>query len=195
MSLGNAELTLGGFDESKVTGDIRYSPIVGAGVSPNFWSLNPASISVNGKTAPILGDRIQIVFDSGTSNCIFPKNITEVYILLAYLNISHNVFQAIYSLISPNITPHGSLGAYGLPCSEINSTTADITFTFTDTNGKPFNLTVPSLEFNLGPFHDDPATCQTVINALEGTSILGGSLLKHYCTGCRHSFGYTILMN
>lgn len=68
-----------------------------------------------------------------------------------------------------------------MPCSEINSTAATLSFTFTDTTGAAFNLTVPSQELNLGPFNDDPNTCQTVINALDGINVLGGSLLKHYC--------------
>lgn len=84
-------------------------------------------------------------------------------------------------MISPKIVPHGTLGAYGIPCSEIDSLEANITFTFTDVSGQPFNLTVPSEEFNLGPFHDDPNTCQTLINALSDFNILGASLLKHYC--------------
>jgi hypothetical protein len=77
-SVADAELTLGGIDESKFTGELRYSPIVAPDEIPGQWSLNSSSISVNGKTAPILNDQVQILFDSGTSNCIFPQNITEV---------------------------------------------------------------------------------------------------------------------
>ncbi|KAG8728379.1 hypothetical protein FRC10_005031, partial [Ceratobasidium sp. 414] len=43
-----------------------------------------------------------------------------------------------------------------------------------------FNLTIPPQELNVGPFADDPSTCQTLINAQSGYYILGGSLLKHY---------------
>ncbi|KAF8585024.1 acid protease [Ramaria rubella] len=163
-SIGNAELTLGGFDESKISGELHYSPILIPDVLPGFWTLNSSSVSVNGKTSSFLNNPQQIIFDSGTSNLVFPKNVTE----------------AIYSLISSKIVPHGNLGAYGLPCSEITSIVANISFTFTDTTGAAFNLTVPPEELNLGPFRDDAQTCQTVINALEGFSILGGSLLKHY---------------
>ncbi|KAG9084303.1 hypothetical protein FS749_005328, partial [Ceratobasidium sp. UAMH 11750] len=43
-----------------------------------------------------------------------------------------------------------------------------------------FNLTIPPEELNVGPFANDPSTCQTLINAQSGYYILGGSLLKHY---------------
>ncbi|KIJ45947.1 hypothetical protein M422DRAFT_46521 [Sphaerobolus stellatus SS14] len=161
----DAELTLGGYDASKATaGPLRFSKILHANVTPNFWSLESSSIAVNGKSSSILKTPLEMVFDSGTSNLVFQQNITE----------------AIYSLISPKIVPHGTLGAYGIPCSEIDSLTADLSFTFTDTSGKTFDLIVPTSELNLGPFHDDPNTCQTLINSLEGFNILGASLLKHY---------------
>ncbi|GJJ14297.1 hypothetical protein Clacol_008561 [Clathrus columnatus] len=167
-SVGNAELTLGGIDESRVNGTLIFSPIVLPEPNNIFsnWMLNSTNITVNGQTAPILSETLSIVMDSGTSNLVFPANITE----------------ALNKLISPNIKPHGNLGAFGLPCSEIDSVKADISFTFTSTTGQPFTLTVPSEELSVGPFEDDPETCQTLINALEGINILGGSLLKHYCT-------------
>ena len=52
--------------------------------------------------------------------------------------------------------------------------------TFTSTTGDAFNLTIPSSEFNVGPFEGDPETCQTMINVLDGLELVGGSLLKHY---------------
>lgn len=91
--------------------------------------------------------------------------------------------QAIYALISPQIQPHPSEpGTYGLPCSIISTLPATISITFTSTTGQPFNLTIPSQELNVGPFGDDPSTCQTLINAFDGLELVGGSLLKHYYT-------------
>ncbi|GJJ15270.1 hypothetical protein Clacol_009546 [Clathrus columnatus] len=164
--VGNAELTLGGIDESKVNGTLIFSPIVlpHDGSDGSLWMLNSSTIIVNNQSSPILQKPLEIIFDSGTSNLVFDSNITK----------------AIYQLISPNIKPHGTLGAFGLPCSEIGSVVADISFTFTNISGNPFVLSVPSEEFNLGPFDDDPTTCQTLINALDGFNIIGGSLLKHY---------------
>jgi hypothetical protein len=88
----------------------------------------------------------------------------------------------MYALISPAIKPFGTLGAFGIACSEISSLPAEITFTFVSSSGAPFNLTIPSKELNVGPLKEDPNTCQTLINALdqEGGGIIGGSLLKYY---------------
>jgi hypothetical protein len=55
-----------------------------------------------------------------------------------------------------------------------------IDITFTSQDGTPFNLTIPSSELSVGPFADDPSTCQTLINVFEGLELVGGSLLKHW---------------
>ncbi len=89
--------------------------------------------------------------------------------------------QAIYALISPDIKPFaGESGTYGIPCSQISSLSANIDIAFTSQQGNQFNLTVPSSELSVGPFRSDPTICQTLINAFEDFSIVGGSLLKHY---------------
>ena len=102
----------------------------------------------------------------GTSNVVMPPDITS----------------ALYALISPKIQPFGTLGAYGVPCSELDSITATLDFTFTSTEGVPFHLTIPPEELSVGPFASDPSICQTLINAQDFYHILGGSLLKHYYT-------------
>ncbi|KIJ45946.1 hypothetical protein M422DRAFT_46520 [Sphaerobolus stellatus SS14] len=106
-----AELTLGGYDASKTTKDLRFAKIIDPDVTPNFWSLESCSIEVNNQSSSYLGTPIPIIFDSGTSNIVFSISIIE----------------AVYSIISPKILPHGTLGVYGIPCSEIDSK-ADITF-------------------------------------------------------------------
>jgi hypothetical protein len=86
-------------------------------------------------------------------------------------------------LISPNIKPNpNEPGAFGIPCSEIPSLPAVIDLTFTSTEGKPFNLTIPSGELSVGPFADNTSICQTLINSFEGQNIVGGSLMKHVYT-------------
>jgi Eukaryotic aspartyl protease len=86
------------------------------------------------------------------------------------------------ALISPEIQPIGTSGAFGMPCARIPSIPSEITFTFDSTTGKPFNLTIPSKELSVGPFVDNPSICQTLINSLDSIAggIIGGSLLKHY---------------
>lgn len=160
-AVGNAELILGGIDDSKYTGSLVYAPLA---TTSGFWELTGKGIAVNGKTSSTLSRSTSIIFDSGTSNIVFPRAITE----------------AMYALISPNIKAVGSLGAYGLPCSQIGGLPAVIDFSFTSTTGSTFKLTIPSSELNVGPFKSDPTTCQTLINAQSGYYIIGGSLLKHY---------------
>jgi hypothetical protein len=84
-------------------------------------------------------------------------------------------------MISPDIKPNAyEPGAYGIACSKISSLPAKIDITFTSTDGAPFNLTIPSSELNVGPFANDTSMCQTLINAFDGLSLVGGSLMKHY---------------
>jgi hypothetical protein len=73
---GGAELTLGGIDQSKFNTSINTARISSS--SGNFWQLESNAIFANGKTASILQTPSDIIFDSGTSNIVFPKNITEV---------------------------------------------------------------------------------------------------------------------
>jgi hypothetical protein len=72
--VGSAELTLGGTDPSKFSGTPVFAP---AGAN-SHWELTASKISVNGKTSSTLQRSMGIIFDSGTSNLVFPKAITEV---------------------------------------------------------------------------------------------------------------------
>jgi hypothetical protein len=64
---------------------------------------------------------------------------------------------------------------------------AELTFGFTSSSsGKRFDITIPTSEFNLGPFDNDTSLCQALINVwLPGQDLpplIGASLLKHYYT-------------
>ncbi|KII92889.1 hypothetical protein PLICRDRAFT_488851 [Plicaturopsis crispa FD-325 SS-3] len=161
--VGGAELTIGGYDKTKFTGDLTYASVPSG--SGSTWQLSSPAIYVNGKTDSTLKSKRQIIFDSGTSNIVFDTETTE----------------AMYAQISSDIKANDNEpGTYGIACSKISSLPAKIDFAFTDTSGKPFNLTIPSSELNVGPFADDPDTCQTLINAYDGLELVGGSVLKHY---------------
>ncbi|KAF8589868.1 acid protease [Ramaria rubella] len=165
--VGKAEITLGGIDAKKLHGsEPHWAPILNPKNKRNSWSLSPAKMSVNGRALKEdLYTSQPMVFDSGTSNIVMSQKLTK----------------AMYAMISPYIQPIGPLGAFGMPCAEIPSLSAEITFTFHTTVGKPFNLTIPSKELSVGPFVDNPSLCQTLINSMdiEG-GIIGGSLLKYY---------------
>ncbi|KAJ7601340.1 acid protease [Mycena rosella] len=163
QAVGNAEMTVGGIDTTKFTGNLTFASLP-AGATDG-WFLDSPQLSVNGKTTTVLQAAREIIFDSGTSNILFPTATAN----------------AMYALISPDIVPHAAEpGAYGIACDKISTLPAVIDIAFTAQDGSPFNLTIPSSELNVGPFADNPAICQTLINAFDGLSLVGGSLLKHY---------------
>ncbi len=133
--------------------------------SEGFWQLTSSGITVNGKSTSTLKQSRTIIFDSGTSNLVFPQEDTE----------------AIYAQISSDIQPFDDEpGTYGIACSKVASLPAVISFAFRSTTGSTFQLTIPSSELSVGPFKSDLSTCQTLINAQEDFSIIGASALKHY---------------
>ncbi|KAJ7772598.1 acid protease [Mycena maculata] len=163
LAVGNAELTVGGIDTTKFTGNLTFASLPAG--SSSTWSLNSPQLSVNGRTTSVLKAERNIIFDSGTSNVLFPTATAN----------------AIYALISPDIVPHtAEPGTYGIACDLIPTLSAVIDIQFTAQNGSPFNLTIPSSELSVGPFADNSTICQTLINAFDGLSLVGGSLLKHY---------------
>ncbi|KAA1476013.1 acid protease [Dentipellis sp. KUC8613] len=174
-TVNGAQLTLGGYDTSKTNGveptyaallpPPAFAPGAGNG-SYNYWSLRAEHIDSNDRRVPqALFAGLPIIFDSGTSNIVMPRNVTE----------------AIYARISPQIKPHGTKGAYALPCAALASMPFSLVFTFTATTGAPFTLSVPRAELSVGPLADAPGMCQTLVNALDrGVGIVGGSLLKYY---------------
>ncbi len=114
---------------------------------------------------------------------IMPVNDAEVseetVVLLQALNLY--TIQAVYALISPKIQPFAEEpNTYGVPCSELSSLAAAITLHFTSEDGQPLNLTIPSSELSVGPFKSNTDICQTLINTMDDTWIVGASLFKHY---------------
>ncbi|KAF9002787.1 aspartic peptidase domain-containing protein [Cyathus striatus] len=155
--VGNAELTFGGVDKKKSTGTPVYAPIhPGTGDFFEVWQLDSPGLYVNGNTTSLLSSNRTIIFDSGTSNVIFSTNTTR------------------------HQANSDEPGTYGIACDRIPSLPAKIDITFTSEKGVPFNLTIPSSELSVGPFADNPTQCQTLINALDGLELVGGSLFKHY---------------
>ncbi|PPR05853.1 hypothetical protein CVT26_010133 [Gymnopilus dilepis] len=162
-AVGNAELTLGGIDNSKFTGTPVFASLPSG--SGSTWQLRSPKIFVNGQTTSVLNTARTIIFDSGTSNVLFPTATAN----------------AIYALISSDIKPNNDEpGTYGIACDLIDTLPATIDIGFTSQSGNNFNLTIPSSELNVGPFASNTSLCQTLINAFDGLDLVGGSLLKHY---------------
>ena len=81
-SVGNAELTIGGIDSSKYTGDLVYSPMSQAGYGN--WVLDSSAVYVNGQTTDTLAQVRNIIFDSGTPNVYFSTKETVEFCCLPY---------------------------------------------------------------------------------------------------------------
>ena len=160
---GGAELTLGGVDTTKFTGDLIYADNDDDG--SGTWQLDSTAIYVNGQTTSTLNQGRTIIFDSGTSNVLFTQSTAN----------------AIHTLISPGITANkNEPGTYGIACSTIPTLAAVIDIEFTASDGSSFNLTIPSSELSVGPFASNSSECQTLINVSEGYTLVGASVLKHY---------------
>ncbi|QDS75845.1 hypothetical protein FKW77_001369 [Venturia effusa] len=166
--IGNAELSIGGIDEARTTGNITY---VDVDDTRGFWSIKFNSVAVNGKMTDIPSS--MAIADSGTSNMIAPR---------AHLDKIHPLISPKIMLIDPN-------GAYGIPCADLPGLNASITIGLGDGL-----FTIPSQELSVGPFAGTPTTgayagregiCQTVFNHATAQVpfwVIGGSLMKYYYT-------------
>lgn len=65
---------MGGTDTSKFNSTMVYADVE---QNQGFWTLRSSGLAVNGQTTG-LQQSLDIVFDSGTSNAVFPRDITEV---------------------------------------------------------------------------------------------------------------------
>ncbi|KAK7001530.1 acid protease [Favolaschia claudopus] len=153
---GEGELTMGGVDRTKFKTPLVFSPVVGG----DEWVLQSLGVAVNGKTSSVLNTSFPVIFDTGTSNILFAKDIAL----------------EIYSMISPDIVPNEDVpGTFGIACDRISSLPAEIDITFPGTSGRaPFNLTLPSSELSVGP--------QINVPDQPGLNLVGLSLFKHYYT-------------
>lgn len=166
--VGDAELSLGGINKARTTGEITYIPV---DTSNNAWSIRFKSVAVNGQMTDIPGQ--MAIADSGTSNMIAPRANLE----------------KIHALISPKIKLIDRSGAYGMPCADLPGVNASITIGLGDGL-----FTIPSQELSVGPFAGTPkmgayagqeGICQTLFNSASAGVpfwIIGGSLMKYYYT-------------
>jgi hypothetical protein len=85
--IGGAEMMLGGIDYSKFTDPVTWTNVESN--QTNSWTLKATGISVNGQTSEALSQAQNFVFDSGTSNLVFPGALTQVckvFILYRFVN-------------------------------------------------------------------------------------------------------------
>jgi len=116
------ELTLGGYDNSKFTGDIKYSPLT----AETYWNIGLQSVTVNGKDAGVQPQDATI--DTGTTLIIAPDSDA----------------QAINNLIGAKPI-QGQDGMYSLPCNIAGL--PDVVLTF---NGNKFTVPPEAYVFSNG---------------------------------------------
>lgn len=73
---GAGELMLGGINDDYFVGGVTYFPL--AFPDKHLWQLNSTGLTVNGETTSVLSTAQTWIFDSGTSNMVLPKVLTEV---------------------------------------------------------------------------------------------------------------------
>ncbi|EHK18645.1 uncharacterized protein TRIVIDRAFT_158819, partial [Trichoderma virens Gv29-8] len=161
QSMGQAEISLGGVDSSKLTSEINYIPVY-----PVTGQFNGTfeKIYVDNRTTNVSPN--YVIYDSGTANIVAPKNDAE----------------EIYAMISPFIRPIDTAGTYGIPCSKLEHIKSSITFMI---GGHKY--IIPPQELNVGTISGQPGICQMLINSSGGDQekslwVVGGSLLKYYYT-------------
>lgn len=188
-NLAGGQVTLGGVDESKVDGDIRWTNL-SADATPEIFTyvLDQSAIYAGGK-----------IIYSNSTNGGNSTNGSEAFASYALLDTGTAFMQApdfdtaksIYAQISPDITQIDPAGAWGAPCDKMDSIAPDLTFTL-GTNDEALNLTIPSKYFNIGEYPGHPGICQALFNnptkgnemALDGVGvwIAGSPLLNKYYT-------------
>lgn len=177
--VGEAELTLGGIDRSKMKGPLHALPVDKALTTAiGFIIANFSDIIVNGNDSNLSGAAIM---DSGTSTIVAPNNDKAA---------------EVYQLISPDIELLNDLGTFGMPCDKFEDIEATIQFNFGESlftippSGLLVGL-VPPDEATVGQYKGQQNLCQAAIlgGGLQGIFstpefaniwVVGASILKLY---------------
>jgi len=119
---GGGELTLGGYDSSKFTGSLQYSPVT----TQTYWNIGLDSVSVNGQDSGVQAQDAAI--DTGTTLIVAPDSDA----------------QAINQLLGAQPVD-GQDGVYSISCDP--SGLPDVVLSF---NGNQFSVPASSYVFSNG---------------------------------------------
>ncbi|ODO11202.1 hypothetical protein I350_01806 [Cryptococcus amylolentus CBS 6273] len=161
------EITFGGVDSSKYSGDLNYISIDDS--AKDYWRIAVDGLSVNGDDISISSP--QAAIDTGTTLIGAPSS----------------TISSIYAQI-PNSEPLdssvvGSAGYYQFPCN----TTVSVKFTF---GGQEYEM--DGEDMNLGSFTDDESMCTGAFFEQQMSSrspvqwIVGAAFLKNVYTAFRY---------
>lgn len=168
-----AEMTLGGVNPARYTGDITYIPLAGGAQQ---FQVDVQGTYVNGKKAVIQPS--SAILDSGTPNHTADKKSVTKF----------------YAALSSQFKQLDNGGSWGAPCDVVNSHAVDIAFEI-GSGSSTFKMTTPKSAFNLGPYPGQPGMCQSVLSGLSyGSSIIiGAPAIDRYYTvwdGYNYKMGF-----
>lgn len=185
-NITGGEVTLGGIDDTKYTGDIQWT--------------NCPTVATETFEAYIL-DQFAIYSDgallnNGSSDVPMPEGWAILDTGTAFMQTpDYETAKNIYAQISPNITQIDAAGAWGAPCDELAAIAPDLTFTLGGTSAaNAVNVTIPKESFNLGEYPGLDGICQAIFNnpsdGIGGSWffgdtaywLVGSPLLKQYYT-------------
>jgi hypothetical protein len=174
------ELTLGGIDSSRYEGNITYIALnKGLSTSNSQYMLDQLAVYIN-----------DAIFRSSSTGAAYPAGVAILDSGTAFIQAPDaSTVKTLYSQISSQIRQIDPAGAWGAPCSILDSVAPQLTFTVGSGNQK-LNLTIPKSYFNLGEYPGQPGTCQALFNTpmepasvgSKPTWIIGSPVLKAYYT-------------
>ncbi|KAG2076186.1 acid protease [Suillus decipiens] len=142
----SGELTFGGYNASKITGNLSYVPITSTSPSSAYWGIDQ---SITYGSTPILNETAGIV-DTGTTLILIPTDAFDKYQSATgatldertgFLKISADQYSQLSSLhfntggVSYELTPNGQIWPRSLN-SAINGTTDGIYLVIGDTGSR-----------------------------------------------------------
>ncbi|CAN8102013.1 unnamed protein product [Discula destructiva] len=183
------QITFGGVDETKFEGDLTWvslnKPLVGPAPEQHTgWVVNMQTIFINGQQLQVPTSVDGKNFSNGQEKKeAYPASIAQTLdmgypVVIAPDNVTAG---NLYAQISPKIYQIDPSGAWGCSCKDmaaIVESGAEITFLlgWDDNNEQQLNITIPSRDFNLGPYPGMRDICQGPVNNWSGGVFLDAGL-------------------
>lgn len=181
------EVTLGGIDETKYEGDIKYTKLSVYSELFSSYVLEWTAMYSNGA-----------LVSNGTTRrgaaTTMPSGLAILDTGTAFMQTpDYQTAANIYAQISSNITLIDPAGAWGAPCDELEAVAPDLTFTL-GSSATAVNVTIPKADFNLGEYPGLSGICQALFNnpsdgiggswffGQKAEWLVGSPLLKQYYT-------------
>lgn len=154
-----SELTVGGVNQLRYSGDIVHSPVV----SESYWEIQSTGLAVGGTK---VSKGVKVAIDTGTTQIYFPKSIAA----------------AVYGAIPGayrDPTSDATMDYYIFPCSSLPI----VSFIF---SGSPKQYAIRPADFSLGPWDATGTVCYgdligiDIVVGGQPLAILGDQFLKSW---------------